>query len=221
MVIQKLDQVKQKGIKIILVTGRAAGWGQALANYFDFVDYLIAENGLVFIDDRGGLKSIYSAGTEFENKLSSNGERIREEFNLSSAKESSFSLFEKTFVRPPNFTAEHLERCNRLVDRGLEVVASSIHIHLRPDELNKGDALQHVLEQTYPELTAHQVIVIGDSPSDGPLFKKFPLSVGVANVTEYIDELKGNLPLYITAGREGFGAVEIMDKILGSPGGRI
>lgn len=214
LVIEKLIEARQSGLRIVLVTGRAAGLGQALVNYFDFIDYLIAENGLVLIDNQGGLKSIYSGEADFERVLASNGERIREEFNLLYTHESCFSLFEKTFIRPPHFSSNDLNKCNNIVDQGFEVVASSIHIHIRPNQFNKGDALLHVLRENYPEVTAENVITIGDSPSDGPLFKNFPISVGVANVAKYKDELGSSLPGYISESKEGYGFVEILDRIL-------
>lgn len=214
LVIDKLVETKEKGLTIILVTGRAAGWGQALVNYFSFIDYLIAENGLVLIDNRGRIKCVPGVGRDLGEKLASSSERIREEFGLTYTNASCFSLLERTFIRPPHFALSDIERCNEIVDEGLEVVASSIHIHIRPDYIDKGGALQRVIMENYPGLTADNVMAIGDSSSDGPLFKQFPISVGVANVANYKDELGDNLPFFVAEHREGYGAVEILDKIL-------
>lgn|GEM_PF-4519630 len=54
-VIEKLVQLKKQGLSIVLVTGRATGWGQALVNYFEFIDYLISENGLVLINNQSSI----------------------------------------------------------------------------------------------------------------------------------------------------------------------
>ena len=82
------------------------------------------------------------------------------------------------------------------------------------DHINKGSALQYVLEEKYPSVNADNVITIGDSSSDGPLFEHFPISVGVANIAEYEEELGENLPLFIASRREGYGVVEVLDRIL-------
>lgn len=213
-VIDKLAKIREKGLSVILVTGRAAGWGQALVNYFSFVDYLIAENGLVLIDNRGVLKCLRDPESDLEGKLDASSEMIRDEYDLLFTHESCFSLLERTFIRPPHFTSSDIEKCNRIVNEGLEVVASSIHIHVRPDHINKGSALQYVLEEKYPSVNADNVITIGDSSSDGPLFEHFPISVGVANIAEYEEELGENLPLFIASRREGYGVVEVLDRIL-------
>jgi len=58
-----------------------------------------------------------------------------------------------------------------------------------------------------------QWIFAGDSPNDEPMFAYFPNSVGVANITNFIDRLK-TPPTYITAKPSGEGFVEMAEKLL-------
>lgn len=216
-VIDKLMLLKKRGFSIILVTGRATGWGQALVNYCEFIDYLISENGLVLVDNQACLHNIFDAEPGYQEELAINSERIRKQFNLIYTKESGFSLFENSFIRPTGFLLEDLKQCNDIVGDNMEVIASSIHIHIRPEKPNKGDALLQLLNKYYPALENKNVMTIGDSPSDGPLFNNFQISVGVANVLEFKDELGCDLPGYITTNREGYGLIEIISRLLALP----
>ena len=57
------------------------------------------------------------------------------------------------------------------------------------------------------------MLFVGDSPNDEPMFAAFPLSVGVANVTELIDRI-ARPPAYVTATRSGAGFVELANYLL-------
>lgn len=58
-------------------------------------------------------------------------------------------------------------------------------------------------------------IFAGDSPNDEPMFAYFKHSVGVANLSNFIDRLKSP-PKYITAKASGAGFVEMAEKLLTS-----
>ena len=53
----------------------------------------------------------------------------------------------------------------------------------------------------------------GDSPNDEPLFQYFPNSCGVANIRDFISEMR-NLPTYVSYSKGGKGFVEICEKFL-------
>jgi hydroxymethylpyrimidine pyrophosphatase-like HAD family hydrolase len=56
-------------------------------------------------------------------------------------------------------------------------------------------------------------LFIGDSPNDAPMFGFFPLSVGVANVTDFAGRLKA-APAYVTRARAGDGFAEMAERVL-------
>ena len=59
----------------------------------------------------------------------------------------------------------------------------------------------------------NECVYIGDSPNDSPMFKKFPLSVGVKSVLDYSDFMK-DYPSYVT-GRDGNqGFEDLVNSIL-------
>jgi hydroxymethylpyrimidine pyrophosphatase-like HAD family hydrolase len=56
-------------------------------------------------------------------------------------------------------------------------------------------------------------IFSGDSPNDGPMFRFFSHSVGVANVSDFADQLELP-PTYITDGHGGAGFAEMADMLI-------
>jgi len=91
---------------------------------------------------------------------------------------------------------------------------STVQCHIRPAQQDKGVGLQRVWQQHFAELTATQVVTVGDSPNDEGLFEAalFPLSVGVANVRHYCDRLQ-HLPALITPSPEVAGFRELVAAI--------
>ena len=52
-----------------------------------------------------------------------------------------------------------------------------------------------------------KVLFFGDSPNDEPMFARFPLTVGVANIRPFAESLS-HLPAFVTEGEGGFGFAE-------------
>ena len=58
-----------------------------------------------------------------------------------------------------------------------------------------------------------EVLFIGDSPNDCPMFQAFPISVGVANVLDFKGQLDPS-PAWITEKRGGYGFSEMADFLI-------
>ncbi|MBN2573446.1 MAG: HAD hydrolase family protein [Deltaproteobacteria bacterium] len=214
LVIEGLTSLGQAGVPVALVTGRPAGWAQALAGYVSGVRIAVAENGLVAFDGAGARVDLGpERGPDFFARLAENGARVREAFQLTVTPDDTFRLFERAFVRPPSFDARALVASGKLVDPDFEVVASSIHIHVRPAGWGKAEGLLAALAPIAPAACAApetSILFVGDSSNDRPLFARLRrTSVGVRNVIRYLDELGEDRPAYVTQAEcaEGFGEV--------------
>ena len=69
----------------------------------------------------------------------------------------------------------------------------------------------HILSEL--EHMCDSILFIGDSPNDEPMFGEFPQSIGVANLREFLGELK-KLPTYITTEAFSAGFAEAVRIIL-------
>ena len=76
--------------------------------------------------------------------------------------------------------------------------------------------VRHLLRQIFflnEEQENTEVLFIGDSPNDCPMFQAFTISVGVANVLDF----KGQLdpaPAWITEKRGGYGFSEMAEFMI-------
>jgi HAD superfamily hydrolase (TIGR01484 family) len=215
--VECLEALGRAGLTVALVTGRPAGWAQALAAYLPAVRVAVAENGLVAFDGEGGRMELGPRrGPDFLTRLADNSARVRDAFGLEVTPDDAFRLFERAFVRPASFDAAALVASDRLVEPGFEVMASSIHIHVRPSGWGKAEGLLAVLRSIEPEASAAPddfVLFTGDSSNDRSLFARLRrTSVGVANVTAYLDELGDDRPAYVTASTAALGGPGVASR---------
>ena len=75
---------------------------------------------------------------------------------------------------------------------------------------------RHLLRQVFilkEEQEKTEVLFIGDSPNDCPMFQAFLISVGVANVLDFKAQLDP-APAWITEKRGGYGFSEMADYLI-------
>jgi len=219
LAVECLAALGHAGVTVALVTGRPAGWAQALAGYLPGVRVAVAENGLVAFDAAGARVDLGPRrGADFLLRLSENSARVCEAFKLAVTPDDAFRLFERAFVRPASFDAQALAASGRLVDADFEVIASSIHIHVRPAGWGKAEGLLAALAPIDPAACAapdEAILFVGDSSNDRPLFARLRrTSVGVRNVTRYLDELGPDRPAFITEGECAQGFAEVARALL-------
>ena len=63
------------------------------------------------------------------------------------------------------------------------------------------------------ETSKAELVFVGDSPNDAPMWAAFPHSVGVANVRDFGDGLDAE-PVYVTPSRAGAGFAELAEVLL-------
>ena len=217
--LELFEKLEAAGLVVALVTGRSAGWAQALAGYLPGVRLVVGENGLVSFDGAGRQRDLGPPrDAVFARALADNADRVAHAFTLTRTYDDAFRLFERTFLRPAGFDADALRGCQKLVDPGFEVMASSIHVHVRPSGWDKADGLLAELAVVLPAAVAEadsSILLVGDSANDRSLFARFPrTSVGVRNVVHFLSELGEDRPAYITEGEAAAGFAEVAERVV-------
>lgn len=213
--LQSLTDLADAGFSVLIVTGRSAGWVNALATYLPVVG-AIAENGGVFFSHRETdppvILSAIADLSEHKLKLAQTFAILQEQFpQIQESADNQFRLTDWTFD-VHGLSQEDLQRINAFCQQaGWGFTYSSIQCHIKLATQEKGSALQKLLSLHFPEYSPQQVLTVGDSPNDESLFNSalFPLSVGVGNLREYLPLLT-HTPAYITEEKEVNGFRELV-----------
>jgi hydroxymethylpyrimidine pyrophosphatase-like HAD family hydrolase len=103
---------------------------------------------------------------------------------------------------------------------GATCKVSSIHVNGWYGAFDKLTGIRHLLRDLWQE-DLDEVIgdyaFFGDSANDEPLFEAFPLSIGVANVADFLDRMDAH-PKWVTAAVGGHGFADGVDWLLNSLG---
>jgi hydroxymethylpyrimidine pyrophosphatase-like HAD family hydrolase len=215
--LEAITQLNQANLPLLLVTGRSAGWVDALRNYLPVVG-AIAENGGVFCPQDGP----YQLLGDFP-PLSTHRQHLADAFSqlqqrypqLKASTDNAFRLTDWTFdvegLSEGDLGAITLQ-CQAW---GWSFTYSTVQCHIKPQSQNKASGIQQVLAQYFPTIHPTQVLTIGDSPNDQAMFNPeiFPVSVGVANILKYADRLQYR-PKYVTTRAEVDGFCEMVNCLL-------
>jgi len=210
--ISTLLHLQSAGIKVLLVTGRSAGWVSALVNYLP-VAGAISENGGLFLQPNGQQDLLCSIPNLSRHRilLENTFHHIKQKFpHLQTSADNQFRITDWTFD-VDNLSTDDIHAISAQCDlMGWSFTYSNVQCHIKPIHQDKATGLDTVLKNHFPELNLHQVLTIGDSPNDEAMFNPqlFPISVGVANIHHYQDKML-HLPKYITQASEFAGFQEL------------
>ena len=216
--LQALADLTASGIKVLIVTGRSAGWVSGLVSYLP-VAGAIAENGSLF----------YPCGNEtpvaltpisdlvlHRQQLAKAFLQLQNQFpHIQESADNRFRITDWTFD-VDSVNTDELHSISHLCQQtGWGFTYSNVQCHIKPLGQDKAIGLLQVLRDYFPQYTPGEIVTVGDSPNDESLFDElcFPISVGVANVREYADRLQYQ-PAYVTTASEGQGFCELAQLIL-------
>lgn len=222
---EALWKLKQANIKVIPVTGRPAGWCEMIARMWP-VAGVIGENGGFYFrykDKKMERCFVHDFEVQIENREKLN--RIQEEVLT---KIPGSAIASDQFCRFMDLAIDFCEDVPRLPKKDVEKIVSifkrhgaqakvsSIHVNGWFGEYDKLSMTLMFLEKEFKisaEDAKRKACFCGDSPNDEPMFSFFPQSFAVANIAEFIDEIK-NKPGFISQSRGGKGFAEISNQIL-------
>ncbi|MDR2607188.1 MAG: HAD-IIB family hydrolase [Treponema sp.] len=222
-----LWKLKEAGLKVIPVTGRPAGWCDLIAREWP-VDGVVGENGaLTFWEERTGafpvLKAEYhpNAVRNDHPVLKKIRERaLKEVPGLRDAKDQFARLFDIALdfaEEEPVLPLASAERVRDIaVEEGAMAKISSIHVNIWMGKYDKLSMAGRFLADRFGWRETggeKEVVFVGDSPNDEPMFARFPLACAVANVEKYRDYIK-QLPAFVASKECGDGFAEIAEIIL-------
>jgi hypothetical protein len=222
-----LEALSQRGLHVIPVTGRPAGWCDMIARFWP-VDAVIGENGAFYFRydhaARSMTRRFWLSDEEratARQRLAHLGEAIvRAVPGARIAADQPYRIAdlaidyaEDTGPLPP----EDIDRIVSLMHAaGASAKVSSIHVNGWFGDWDKLAMTRRLFRDEYDvDLEREREIVtfIGDSPNDEPMFAFFPHSVAVANIRPFLPHLKA-LPAYVAESAAGDGFAEFAAMLL-------
>jgi HAD superfamily hydrolase (TIGR01484 family) len=208
------------GIRVVLVSGRPAGWGEAWARELPVSGVIVENGGLYFVWRRSRLHRVYA---EREAERLANRRRLQKHVaaalkHVRGARLSSDSAYTEVDLAIDyaedaalgEAAAIELERF--LHARGVRAVRSSVHVNCWLGDFDKASTVRRFVKTEWKK-TRGRWVYVGDSLNDAPMFAAFELSVGVANVRDVEDVIQTK-PRFVTRAREGRGFEELAEAIL-------
>ena len=199
----RLRSLKDEGHNVILVTGRSSVEGYLLSIFGGLTHMAVGENG-----------GCITYGDKIQHKLLGNkGECIHALATIQSRLD--IEIKEKpVFPRMTEVVLERtfqIEEAQKIVDReNLNVILSDsgYGYHINSKGVNKGSGFLEAIKILDVDL--NDVIAIGDSETDIPLFKIVENSIAVSNSTENLKKIAK----IVTTKKSGEGVLEGLDSIL-------
>jgi HAD superfamily hydrolase (TIGR01484 family) len=195
-----LWDLKSAGIKLILVTGRPAGWCDHIARMWP-VDGVVGENGALYFwyaQEEGKLRRRF---------FDSEPVRAEKRERLLALRQTILAAVPGCAVAGDQLYRESdlaIDYCEDVPPLGPEAVSTIC-------EIFRGFAAERLGLEL--DRARERFAYCGDSPNDEPLFGYFPVSVGVRNVLEFAARME-TLPRYLTSREGGEGFAEFAAHLL-------
>lgn len=219
-------KLHQAGIHIIPITGRPAGWCEMIARVWP-VSGIVGENGGFYFryhNKKMHRHFFFDEKTQKQNRAKLDlieSEVLKQIPGCALASDQFCRLMDLAidFCEdvPPLPRGDVQKIVDIFYQHGAQAKVSSIHVNGWFGEYNKLTMSLYLLEKEFG-INAEEAKSIcgfsGDSPNDEPMFAYFPNSFAVANIKNFIDQIKTK-PTYVTNQRGGLGFTEIAKAILG------
>ncbi|EHR73504.1 HAD-superfamily hydrolase, subfamily IIB [Burkholderiales bacterium JOSHI_001] len=220
-----LQALTEAGVPVLAVTGRPKGWSEPFARSWP-LGAIVAENGAValFRDRSGALHVEYA---QDEATRARNADRLGAVARQVLQQVPGATLARDSAGRVTDIAVDHAEFAHLgatdidrvvalLQAQGMHATVSSIHINGWFGEHDKWSGACWIVQRLLGrDLAAevHRWVYVGDSTNDQPMFRRFALSVGVANLMHFADQLV-DWPAYITHAERGEGFAEVARAVL-------
>ncbi|MDH3799579.1 MAG: HAD-IIB family hydrolase [Desulfobacterales bacterium] len=227
VVFAAMERLQKAGICMIPITGRPAGWCDHIARMWP-VDGIVGENGAFYfcydVQQRKMRRRYFKSEKQREidyQKL----EKLKEVIlkKIPGCRVSADQHYREADLAidycedVPPLSMEDVDRIVRLFEAaGARAKISSIHVNGWFGEYDKLTMTRMLFAEVFKEDMAavkEDVIFIGDSPNDVPMFQFFPHSVGVANILQFEEKITRK-PAWVTLQEGGYGFSEMVDLIL-------
>lgn len=220
---EALERLADAGLRVVPVTGRPAGWCDMIARFWP-VDAVVGENGAFwFRYDRRARRMHRRTflGEDTRPRLDALAREILAAVpGAALAADQPYRLADLAIDFAEDVGPLGRAEIDRIVAlfeaAGARAKVSSIHVNGWFGDWDKLATARRLLEEVFAIDVAerkNEIVFVGDSPNDEPMFAFFPNAVGVANLRRFAPRMRA-LPAWITEREAGAGFVELAELLL-------
>jgi HAD superfamily hydrolase (TIGR01484 family) len=221
----RMWQLSRAGFKVIPVTGRPAGWCELIARLWP-VHGVVGENGAFYFTLQNGkmlrrfVRSPKHRKRDREQLRKVRVEALEQVPGCAVSSDQFSRLFDLAIdfsedVKP--LSADKILKIVKIFEsHGAHAKVSNIHVNGWFGDYDKVTTCQKYLAREFrmsPLQMQRHCIFVGDSPNDEPMFQYFENSFAVANIKDFIHQLKAQ-PRFVAQKAESHGFCEIADRLL-------
>lgn len=217
-----LERLAKAGKKVVVVTGRPAGWCDMIARFWP-VEGVVGENGAFYFryfpsENRMVRRFLFDDEKRARDKkqLAKFFVKLRKKYpQLTLASDQEFRISDIAIDICEDVPPLSKETVNDIVAQlrkmGATVKVSSIHVNAWIGAFDKLSMIAKFLRNEFKLSKADakmRALYVGDSPNDEPMFRFFEHTVGVRNIENFAAEMR-SLPQYVTRAEGGHGFLEL------------
>ncbi len=221
-----MEALDAAGVAVIPVTGRPAGWCDAMARQWP-VAAVVGENGaLWYAEDRPARRMLrWQVVDEAARAATRDRLMVLAEHAMAAvpgariAADQPFRLFDVAVDFAEDAGPLGRDAAARIAavfrEGGATAKVSSIHVNAWLGAWDKRAGVEALFGARFAPFAAcrDRVAFVGDSPNDAPMFAAVPLSVGVANAAPFLHAMEAP-PAYLTRAPGGRGFSEFAAAVL-------
>jgi HAD superfamily hydrolase (TIGR01484 family) len=222
-----LEMLSERGLHVIPVTGRPAGWCDLIARFWP-VEAVIGENGAFYFRYNHHARMMTRRFWQSDDERESARRRLTELGQVIVAAVPAARIAADQSYRVADLAIDYAEDTGPLpaaeIDRivalmqaaGTTTKVSSIHVNGWFGNWDKLAMTRRLFRDLYDidlDRERDGLVFIGDSPNDEPMFAYFPHTVAVANIRPFLSRLN-SLPEYVTEKEAGTGFAEFAAMLL-------
>jgi trehalose-6-phosphatase len=215
-----LERLQTAKIKVIPVTAAPAGWCDLMVRMWP-IDGVIGENGGFYTIRRAqSVERKFWTDDHEQAQVAEQLQKLWREIELvlplaTLAADHVFRLTSVAWDRPSSEDDTNL-LYKSILDLKANATINSLWVLGWYGSYDKLAMARRMMSEVYGvdiDNARDEILYVGDSTNDAPMFSHFPNSVGVRTVVEFLPKL-AKPPAWVTQGHGGDGLVEVADSVI-------
>lgn len=222
-----LERLSDAGIAVAPITGRPAGWCDMIARMWP-VAGVVGENGAFYFSydaEARRMRRVFAIDAQQRQADRRKLDKVRAQVlaEVAGAAVSADQAYREADLAidfcedVPALPAADVDRIKATFEaEGAVAKISSIHVNGWYGVYDKLSMTRRFAAEVLGvdiDRQRGEIVFVGDSPNDAPMFGFFPNACGVANVLKFRDRIDAE-PAYVASREGGYGFVEVADRIL-------